>query len=154
MGVTYHTILCPTDLSAAGDDAVDLAYTLAAPKAVVHILHVLEPAYVPIPFDTAPAVMTIPPDVVEVMETRAKQHLRRLVPEDALTRNVRTEVQVVHDVSPSFAIEREAQRVGAEVLVMGTHGRRGVANLLLGSAATHLLKTSKLPVILVRPGRK
>jgi nucleotide-binding universal stress UspA family protein len=153
MSFAYQTILCPTDLSAAGDDAVDLAYALAAPKGVVHLLHVLEPAYLAVPFDTVPAVMAIPPEVVEASEKRAKQHLKRLIPEEALLRNVRTDVQVVHDVGVASAIEREAKRVGAEVLVVGTHGRRGVSNLLMGSVATHLLKTSHLPVILVRPRR-
>lgn len=155
MKLPYHTILCPTDLTAAGDDAVDLAYALAHPTGVVHLLHVAEPAYVTSPLDATPVMLAgASPEAMERVETHATQHMNRLVPEDALVRGVRTETHVVQDVDPAAVIEREAKRLGAEVLVVGTHGRRAVSNLLMGSVATALLRHATLPVILARPPKR
>ena len=47
-------------------------------------------------------------------------------------------------------LERLATEAGAQVLVLGTHGRRGVPRALLGSVAESVVRTSSLPVLLVR----
>jgi len=47
-------------------------------------------------------------------------------------------------------IEAKAEAVKAEVIVMGTHGRRGVRRLMLGSVAEGVLQSSRRPVLLVR----
>ena len=41
-------------------------------------------------------------------------------------------------------------KLGAEVIVMGTHGRTGIGRALMGSVATDVLKTARVPVVLVR----
>ena len=47
-------------------------------------------------------------------------------------------------------IARPAQASEADLIVMGTHGRRGVRRMLLGSVAESLLRTAQMPVLLVR----
>jgi nucleotide-binding universal stress UspA family protein len=57
----------------------------------------------------------------------------------------------------SDVILDEARRWHADLLVMGTHGRRGVKRLLLGSDAERVLREAPVPVLLVRaaePGRR
>lgn len=153
MPTAYRTILCPTDLSPAGDAAVDLAYALAAKDGTVHLLHVLEPAFIASPFDLTPVMVTpATPEALEAAEKKVTLHLKRLVPESALTRGVRTQTQVIHDVSPAAVIAREGQRLKADVIVVGTHGRKGLGRLLMGSVATEVAKNAPLPVILVRQG--
>lgn len=48
------------------------------------------------------------------------------------------------------AIVREARKQRADVLVLGTHGRRGMSRVLLGSDAEQVVRTSPVPVLLVR----
>ena len=48
------------------------------------------------------------------------------------------------------AIEQEAEQWGADLIVVGTHGRRGFRRLLLGSVAENLIRISTKPVLLVR----
>jgi nucleotide-binding universal stress UspA family protein len=48
------------------------------------------------------------------------------------------------------AIVREARKQRADVIVLGTHGRRGVRRLVLGSDAEQVVRTSRVPVLLVR----
>ena len=59
------------------------------------------------------------------------------------------EVSVVRDVTPSAAILRYASEVDADLLVVGTHGRSGVARLLLGSVAEALVAAAPCPVLTV-----
>jgi nucleotide-binding universal stress UspA family protein len=49
---------------------------------------------------------------------------------------------------PAFTIVEVAQREGYDLIVMGTHGRSGILNVVMGSVATKVLATSKLPVLL------
>ena len=44
------------------------------------------------------------------------------------------------------------EAVGADLVIMGTHGRRGVPRLLLGSVAEKIVRTSPVPVLTVRGG--
>ena len=48
------------------------------------------------------------------------------------------------------AIVREARKQRADLIVLGTHGRRGVRRLVLGSDAEQVVRTSRVPVLLVR----
>jgi nucleotide-binding universal stress UspA family protein len=151
----YRSILCPTDLSAAGDDAVDVAFSLAQQGGVVHLLHVCEPGFVASPFDLTPVLAAPPsPEALQALEKKVTAHLRRLVPESSLARNVRHETHIVHDVNPAAVILKVAHDLHADVVVMGTHGRTGLGRLVMGSVATDLLKSAKIPVVLARNGRK
>lgn len=49
------------------------------------------------------------------------------------------------------AIVAEAVKAGCDLIVMGTHGRRGISHLVLGSDAELVTKTSPVPVLLARP---
>jgi nucleotide-binding universal stress UspA family protein len=49
------------------------------------------------------------------------------------------------------ALVEEAQNMKADLLVVGTHGRKGVSHLLLGSVAERLVRTAHCPVLVVRP---
>ena len=53
---------------------------------------------------------------------------------------------------PGPAITAEARRWDADLIVLGTHGRRGIRRLVLGSDAEHVVRTATVPVLLVRVG--
>lgn len=52
--------------------------------------------------------------------------------------------------TPVQAILDATERVGADLVMMGTHGRKGVAHLVLGSVAERVVRTSSVPVLTVR----
>jgi nucleotide-binding universal stress UspA family protein len=52
---------------------------------------------------------------------------------------------------PAGEILAESARWGADLIVMGTHGRHGLAHLILGSVAEGVLRRATVPVLLVRP---
>ncbi len=53
---------------------------------------------------------------------------------------------------PAEEIVAEAREAGADLIAMATHGRTGLARLLLGSVAEAVLRRSEVPLLLVRPG--
>ena len=65
-----------------------------------------------------------------------------------------TELEVTEEVrwgeTPADEIVKMAAEEGADLLVLGTHGRRGVRRLVLGSDAEQVVRTSRVPVLLVR----
>ena len=146
----YRTLLCPTDLSPVGDQAVALAYSLVSDGGTVHLLSVNEPPVVASPLGLTPVVTAVPtPEQLEAQEQTATRHMRALAPKEA--RGIRTQTHVRYEMGASDVILRAAKEVGAEAVVMGTHGRSGIGKLLMGSVATDVLRRAKLPVILIRP---
>jgi nucleotide-binding universal stress UspA family protein len=53
----------------------------------------------------------------------------------------------------AYTIVRDARRQRADLIVLGTHGRRGLRRLVLGSDAEAVVRTSPVPVLLVRAGK-
>jgi nucleotide-binding universal stress UspA family protein len=48
-------------------------------------------------------------------------------------------------------IARVAEERDADLIVMGTHGRKGLSHLLIGSVAEHIVRTAPCPVLTIRP---
>jgi nucleotide-binding universal stress UspA family protein len=60
---------------------------------------------------------------------------------------------VVGEGSPAEEIVAQAKRLSADLIVIGTHGRKGLKHLLLGSVAERVLRSSPIPVLTLRkPG--
>jgi nucleotide-binding universal stress UspA family protein len=140
-----RTILCPTDFSpgsaAATTYAVELARKLGAK---VHLLHVH-----PLPMLTAPdGGVMLPADVLAEVSEASAQALRRLATEWR-AKGVEIETHLA-DGAPHHEILRLAQEIDADMIVMGTHGRTGVAHLLVGSVAEKVVRASHTPVLTVR----
>jgi nucleotide-binding universal stress UspA family protein len=142
------TILCPSDLSPTGDGAVHLAYALAPPGSTVHLLHVSTPAAVPTLVDGTVLLAASGFERQVADEEQVTRHLKRLVPEDALSRGIRTEVHVVEHTGPAGVIAREAARLKADLIVVGTRARGGIAGAVLGSVAQSVLRHAGTPVVL------
>jgi nucleotide-binding universal stress UspA family protein len=149
MKTPVRTVLCATDLSPIGDGAVVLALALAAPGATLHLLHVNEPTYVASPIDaTILHADVLSPEEFAKVEEKAKDHMQRLVPAEARSRGVLVEHHVVYESGTAAVIAREAERLRADVVVLGTHGRTGLRKALLGSVAQDVMKHAKRPVVL------
>jgi len=132
-------ILCPVDFSETSTEAFDYANRLAATTgAELIVLH---------SFD-APALHGItgqdrPADPLLV---------RRLEAQTSPLPGVRIQ-RVLHAGLPAETICLQAEQRNCDLIVMGTHGLTGLAHLLLGSVAEHVLRHAPCPVLVVR-GRR
>lgn len=63
---------------------------------------------------------------------------------------VTLDVQLVEDVGAANGIVQTAASIGADLIVVGSHGRSGIARLMLGSVSTKVVAESKVPVLIAR----
>ena len=148
MNANITRILVPTDFSATADAALDYAKGLATKLgACLHVLHVLEDAYVGGSF-AGELYVPESPNLRAMMVKEAEDLLgHRVSPQDREL--LKAETAVV--VGRSFkAIVDYAQEHRADLIVIGTHGRTGMAHLLLGSVAERIVRTAPCPVLTVR----
>lgn len=136
----YDTILVAIDGSPCGQRALDEAIALAsAVHARLEVLHVVESGYESGFHD-------------ELL--RQGQKLLALAKAEAEERDVQCGITLDdaehHLGDVSSAIILTSERVGANLLVLGTHGRKGIDRLLMGSVAEKLTRSAVTPVLLVR----
>jgi nucleotide-binding universal stress UspA family protein len=138
------TILVPTDFSEHANHALEYAAALAARlDAKIHLVHVI----------------TVPLNGVREMafrstllESAMKEAADAL---DMLTTRYRDRVSMgparVEVGDAREVIDHVAETIGADLIAMGTHGRRGVKRVLLGSVAESVVRSAPCPVLTIRP---
>lgn len=147
MTSTPRKILVATDFSSTADSAEKLAFQLARLLgAELHLIH----------------VRVIPED--PLMAEEQQLEIERLMSSaDKATkeafdrtrggdREIAVETHLVRSVSAAEAIVETASELECDLVVMGTHGRRGIKHLLLGSVAENVVRSVDIPVLTVRPG--
>ncbi|HKE86654.1 MAG TPA: universal stress protein [Vicinamibacterales bacterium] len=145
-------ILVPTDFSETADAALAYAKTLATKLgASLHLLHVFQDPGAAIPF-VPETYAPPPPDLRERALAEAWDQLHDRLDSHEHTRFAGT--RAVVEGLAALEIVRYADAHAIDLIVMGTHGRRGVAHLLLGSVAEHVVRTAGCPVLTVRGGAK
>ena len=149
MRTTPRSILCATDFSRVGNQAVETAYAMAGPGSVVHLLHVSEPAIGSGPFDGTPPPSCTSPDDPAASERRSLARLQELIPDTAHEEGVRTDSHVTHEMDTPAEILSTAKRLAVDVIVLGTSGRTGLGRMFMGSVAADVMKRSPVTVILV-----
>lgn len=146
--ISLKRILLPTDFSEYSGAARDYACSLVEKfNAELHVLHVLQDLVAMAP---EPGMAFPPPgDYLKELEASAKLALEKL-PADGLPAGFKVERSLKHG-SPFLEIIRYAKEQGIDLIVMGTHGRTGLAHVLLGSVAEKVVRKSPCPVLTVRP---
>jgi len=137
-----RTILVPIDFSTNAERALDYACELAAKlAATVHLVHALGAALPELN-------VALSEQMLRSLSDGSKLALDQLATE----RRARATIGEVL-VTPGDArdaILSTARDLGAELIVMGTHGRRGLRRMVLGSVAEHVVRRSPCPVLTVR----
>jgi len=144
----YKRILVPVDGSTTSNLALDEAIRLAKGRqAGLRVLHIIDTTNLNL---DSMAQMA---DFAESLRAPARKLLREA---EARARRARVKVE-----TGLLEIEKLDERIGdlvvkdaatwrADVIVMGTHGRRGLNRLLLGSVADSVVRVSPVPVLLIR----
>ncbi len=148
----YANIMIPTDGSPLAEKAVDDGIKLAAALgAAVTILTVIEPFDMMRHYATADASKL--DETYRAYERDAAAHAARVV-EAAAARaaaaGVEAQAMKVESRNPYDAIITAAEERGADLIVMASHGRRGMAAVLVGSETMKVLTYSKIPVLVLR----
>ncbi len=139
-------ILLPTDFSPGAAPALRWAAALSrAFSAELILLHVLDMsiaalAGLPSQIAAMPAVN----DLLERVRAETSEEMSQLT-----ARFPRAQT-IIREGSPRPVILQVASEVGADLIVMGTHGRTGLAHVFFGSVTEHVVRHSRIPVLTVR----
>jgi universal stress protein A len=145
--IAIERILAPTDFSPPAQAAFGYAVALAERfNAALHVLHVLEDPLIYVPTTEGYAAL---PDFREAMEKDAREHLEQLLTPPQ-RQQLRAELVMVWG-RPFVEIIRYAETHRMDLIVMGTHGRGMIAQLLMGSVAKKVVRKAPCPVLTVRP---
>jgi nucleotide-binding universal stress UspA family protein len=143
----FKRILVPTDGSDITAKAVDAAIELARSlSAQLHTISVKEP----FPYSAISEMQPTPPQEFFDAQERIASKRVQAVLDLAQKAGVPCQSHTVEALHPWEAIIEHAKRNDCDLLVMASHGRRGVSALLLGSETQKVLTHSKVPVLIVR----
>jgi len=144
----YQHLLIASDGSELSEKALkqglELAKALGAKTTIIHVT----PPWTSIAVGEV-AVMFPPEEYETNMRAAAEQLLARMR-KAAEAVGVACETVQVSDPQPHKAILAAAQQRGCDLIVMGSHGRRGIAGLLLGSVTVKTLTHGNVPVLVYR----
>jgi len=127
--------------------AIDLAKLARASLVVIHVVERIEPILFADGYIPADAQWMANYD--KNARRRGNRHLRKAAA-TAKSTGVRCTTRLVRLSQPHHAIVATARGRNCDVIVMASHGRRGVSALLLGSETTKVLTHCKRPVLVVR----
>ncbi|TKS59571.1 MAG: hypothetical protein EWM72_02139 [Nitrospira sp.] len=136
-------ILVPIDFSDCSLDALEYAVLVAQrAKASIKLLHVLEPVSYGLDFS--------------LLHVTKREHMRTVITErlsalvSALTFAQVTSEFLIRGGLPADSILEAVQAQPSDMIIMGTHGRRGLSHTLWGSVAESVLRKARCPVLTVR----
>jgi nucleotide-binding universal stress UspA family protein len=144
MAAVFSRILCPIDFEQDSMDALELAGELARQNsATICLLTVI--ALPPAAASELPPVPLLPDGEFEASTRKGLEELARKRLAD-----VSHEIAVASGNAAAEILNLAKQR-HIELIVMGTHGRKGVAHFFLGSVAERVLRESPVPVLTIHP---
>lgn len=144
----YSRILIPTDGSELADKAVDQGLALA--KVVGSKVTIVRVTNVPAPMVYEGVVVALPTEEIRAeIATRVAEHFKMLESKASALGVAIETVHVEHD-SPWEAIIDTAKAKSVDLIVMASHGRRGLSAVLLGSETQKVLTHTTIPVLVCR----
>jgi nucleotide-binding universal stress UspA family protein len=146
----FKKILFPVDLSEVSAEIIPYVTTMA--RTFQAELHVLFVARIFRYYDT---IYVPPVSIVEFEDKVVDGGKRRL--EEFVAEHLKdccVSVVKVIPGDPAEEIVRYIDTEGIDLVVMGTHGRKGLDRVLFGSVANHVVTTSSVPVMTINPYRK
>jgi len=145
--IDLRRILVPTDFSKSSQNALTYAAAFAEKfGAELHLLHVVQDLTLFVPEAVFVAPPVAPP--VEQFAAAARTALDRVV-QDLRLPGVAVHPDVAEGI-PAEEILRAAREKDIDLIVMGTHGRTGLAHVFMGSIAEKVVRRAPCPVLTVR----
>jgi nucleotide-binding universal stress UspA family protein len=142
--IALNCILVPIDFSETSDVAVRYGVALARVfNAKLYLLHVIHEGV-----GAEMAAPILPLGLLDLMENDARERLAKILTEQE-QKELRSE-SVLRRGAPDIQIVGFARERVVDLIVMGTHGRSGVAHLLMGGVAEKVVRKAPCPVLTVR----
>ena len=149
-GWPFKQILAPLDGSTLAEQILEPALMLGRPmRATYTLVRVVEP-FVAHGYSPLGQLAEVAEQATSALCDEAKQYLER-VAERLRAEDVVVSTRIIIADHPASAILNDAREHGADLITMATHGRGGLARLLIGSVADKVLRGADSPVLLFQP---
>lgn len=136
-------ILVPLDFSESSIDAVEYAVELVDRDSLIDVLHVVDPTPAVISMDPA---LPVPPSVDQQRFDDAQTAMQERFADQRYS-----QVHVVCKLGdPGHEIADHARQRKVDLIVMPSHGRTGIARLMIGSVTERVLRLASCPVLVLR----
>lgn len=138
--IPKQKVVVPTDLSDFSFQALDVALELVEDCSHVHIVHVLR------------ELSPMDPGVVwgEIDDQSRREHAEETVRKHLHDpRCAQANVKILFG-APAVSIAQYAREIGADLIVVHSHGRTGAAHALIGSVTERLVRHARCPVLVIR----
>lgn len=147
----YKNILVPHDGSELSDEAADHAIALArSVKSKLTLLHVIAHRHLVLDEGvSSKLVQRLENEYEAAAKKNAEERIAKVIAR-ATKGGVESDSKVVIADDPYTEIINQARALGCDLIVMASHGRRGLEGLLLGSETVKVLTHSRTPVLVVR----
>lgn len=147
--LSVKRILVPTDFTDASEHALAYALDLAETfNASVTLMHSYEVPIVAFPDGALVATADVAGRIAEVAKAALESAVKR-----ARGRGISLD-SVLREGVTTEEINAVANDIDADLIVIGTHGRRGFARAFLGSVAEHVVRTASRPVLTIHAARE
>jgi nucleotide-binding universal stress UspA family protein len=151
--ITIKNLVVATDFSEAADAALAYGRSVArAFGATLHVVHVVEDVFSRAGSVAAGSTNSVIAELYRSLEEAGREQLAQVITDED-RRDLHVKPVVLTASSAGHEIVRYAEACGADLVVMGTHGRGKIASLLLGSVAERVVRLAPCPVLTVRHSR-
>jgi nucleotide-binding universal stress UspA family protein len=138
-------ILVPTDFTETSDHAIDWALGLAGKLgAGVTVMHAYELPIIGFPDGAIIATPEIASHIADASRAALDSAVKRLASRGIVVESILREGVIWEEINAV------AESIHADLIVIGTHGRKGLARALLGSVAENVIRTATRPVVSIR----
>jgi nucleotide-binding universal stress UspA family protein len=142
-------IVVATDFSEGSDAAMERAFAIAgALGATIDLVHVLDTALLTAPSSLGSMPLVEPEALMHEIDTALAARVEKAAQAGLVCQSDSL------DGYPAREIVRHAQKTGADLIVVGTHGRTGIAHVIMGSVAERVVQRSSCPVLVIPPERR
>jgi universal stress protein A len=142
----FKKILCPYDFSEYANEALLFAMSLGGKDTVITMLHIIE-----LPYHFEPDGMIYMYEDYDTFKKNTREKLNSKKEEiQKKQKAIKLESKVITEVNPAEAILDMAKTKKPDLIVMGSHGRRGIERLLMGSVAESVLREADCPVLIIK----
>jgi len=141
----FKRVLVTTDFSKLGNQAIPFAYSTLRRGGEVRLLHVVKATGRSLEKAQAPEAKH------SERNDRLSAQLQALISPEAEARGISSQVELVEHANVATAICQAAERFGADLICIGSHGRSGLSKAILGSVSHDVMARSQRPVLVIRP---
>ncbi|MBX7163469.1 MAG: universal stress protein [Saprospiraceae bacterium] len=144
--VNFKKILCPYDFSENADEALRYAVKLANPNTEICLLNIIQLPYLIDPYGFVyydEKADQLKKDVESAMEKKINELNERY-------KGFVFSPHIAVNNDPAEVILQKQKEAGCEMVIMGSHGRKGLKRLLMGSVAETVLREADCPVLIIK----